>query len=258
MIKTIIQRPINIVASSCRSLVTPCHNSNVDFLDKYDPQQVSLLQEPLMVVDQHDRIIGRTTKKDAHLLANIESEPSLVHRAFSFFLFDISTVPSRLILQQRSTEKITYPNLWANTCCSHPLFTDDEVNGVDGVKHAVKRRVKIELGYELNLNLFYLTRIFYQARNIPDDGIFGESEIDYIIVGKCKQNTPLDFKINKNEVQQLRAVTLEECEDLVKQGVTTPWFTRIVQEGLLAKWWSTVDKQELNKDAETSNEIIQL
>ncbi|CAF1058095.1 unnamed protein product [Rotaria sordida] len=262
MIKSIIQCPINIIVSSYRNLSSLVKHQNLDFLDKYDPQQVSLLYEPLMIVDQNDRIIGQTTKKDAHLLSNIESEQSLIHRAFSFFLFDNSTFPSRLILQQRSSEKITYPLLWANTCCSHPLYNDIEINGINGVKHAVIRRIKYELGYEYDLDLIYLTRIFYQARNIPDDGIFGESEIDYIIIAKHKQNSQLnllnDFKINKNEVKHIKAMTLKECEDLVEQGVTTPWFTRIVREGLLAKWWSAFDRQELNKDSQASDEIIRL
>jgi isopentenyl-diphosphate delta-isomerase len=255
MIKSILQRPLNIVSTSCRTL---SNNSTIDFLNKYDPQQVALLNEPLMVVDQQDHIIGEISKKDAHLLSNIEGEKSLVHRAFSFFLFDNSTSPSRLILQQRSTEKITYPSLWANTCCSHPLYNNIEMQGIDGVKHAVIRRIKYELGYELDLDLIYLTRIFYQARNIPDDGIFGESEIDYIIIAKHKLDLLGDFRVNRNEVKEIKLATLKDCEDLVQQGVTTPWFTRIVQEGLLAKWWSALDKQELDEGVQQSDKIIQL
>jgi isopentenyldiphosphate isomerase len=129
------------------------------------------------------------------------------------------------------------------------------MNGIDGVKHAVIRRIKYELGYENDLDLIYLTRIFYQSRNIPDDGIFGESEIDYIILAKHKFNSKLDlltdFKLNNNEVKEIKSVTLKECENLVQQGITTPWFTKIVQKGLLAKWWSILDEQQ-------SDEIIQL
>jgi isopentenyl-diphosphate delta-isomerase len=237
-------------------------NPNLDFLDKYDPQQVTLLYEPLMIVDRQDRIIGQVTKKDAHLLSNIESKSSLIHRAFSFFLFDSSTKPSRLILQQRAPEKITYPTLWANTCCSHPLYNNTEINGINGVKHAVIRRIKYELGYQFDLDLIYLTRIFYQARNIPDDEIFGESEIDYIIIAKHKNDSKLDlvadFQLNRNEVQQIRSVTFDECTNLVQQGITTPWFSKIVQQGLLAKWWSAFDKEQIKNDGQQSDEIIQL
>jgi isopentenyl-diphosphate delta-isomerase len=48
----------------------------------------------------------------------------LLHRAFSVFLFDSQ---NRLLLQQRASEKITFPDMWTNTCCSHPLNTADEL-----------------------------------------------------------------------------------------------------------------------------------
>lgn len=51
-----------------------------------------------------------------HLMENINK--GLLHRAFSVFLFDSQ---NRLLLQQRATEKITFPDMWTNTCCSHPL-----------------------------------------------------------------------------------------------------------------------------------------
>jgi isopentenyl-diphosphate delta-isomerase len=31
------------------------------------------------------------------------------------------------LLQQRATEKITFPDMWTNTCCSHPLNTPSEL-----------------------------------------------------------------------------------------------------------------------------------
>ena len=48
----------------------------------------------------------------------------LLHRAFSVFLFDSQ---NRLLLQQRASEKITFPDMWTNTCCSHPLNTASEL-----------------------------------------------------------------------------------------------------------------------------------
>lgn len=43
----------------------------------------------------------------------------ILHRAFSVFLFDSK---NRLLLQQRAKSKITFPSVWTNTCCSHPLY----------------------------------------------------------------------------------------------------------------------------------------
>ena len=48
----------------------------------------------------------------------------------SAFLFDPE---GRLLLQQRSEKKITFPNCWTNTCCSHPIDNnEDERDGVNG------------------------------------------------------------------------------------------------------------------------------
>ena len=49
----------------------------------------------------------------------------LLHRAFSVFLFRPSD--GRLLLQRRADEKITFPGMWTNTCCSHPLAIKAEL-----------------------------------------------------------------------------------------------------------------------------------
>ena len=48
----------------------------------------------------------------------------LLHRAFSAFVF--RPLDGKLLLQQRATEKITFPDMWTNTCCSHPLDDFEE------------------------------------------------------------------------------------------------------------------------------------
>jgi isopentenyl-diphosphate delta-isomerase len=48
----------------------------------------------------------------------------LLHRAFSAFVFRPSD--GALLLQQRASEKITFPDMWTNTCCSHPLDDFEE------------------------------------------------------------------------------------------------------------------------------------
>jgi isopentenyl-diphosphate delta-isomerase type 1 len=49
----------------------------------------------------------------------------LLHRAFSVFLFDPDS--GKLLLQRRAKEKITFPDMWTNTCCSHPLAVRAEL-----------------------------------------------------------------------------------------------------------------------------------
>lgn len=112
-----------------------------------------------------------------HLMTNIDK--GLLHRAFSCFLFDDK---NRLLLQQRASEKITFPDMWTNTCCSHPLGIPGETgsnlpDSVDGVKRAAQRKLDHELGIKKEQVPFedfhFLTRIHYKA---PSDGKWGEHE----------------------------------------------------------------------------------
>ncbi len=112
-----------------------------------------------------------------HLMKNIND--GLLHRAFSVFLFDSQR---RLLLQRRATEKITFPDMWTNTCCSHPLGIPSETGSdvdaaVQGVRRAAQRKLYHELGIQpaqVPLDQFrFLTRIHYKA---PSDGKWGEHE----------------------------------------------------------------------------------
>ena len=103
----------------------------------------------------------------------------LLHRAFSVFLFNNQ---NQLLMQQRATEKITFPDMWTNTCCSHPLGVPGETGdtletAVMGVKRAAQRKLDQELGIkqeQIPLEKFqFLTRIHYLA---PSDGKWGEHE----------------------------------------------------------------------------------
>lgn len=107
----------------------------------------------------------------------------LLHRAFSVFLFDSQ---NRLLLQQRATEKITFPDMWTNTCCSHPLGIPGETGSnleesIEGVRRAAQRKLDQELGIQaaqVPIDDFrFLTRIHYVS---PSDGKWGEHESQFI------------------------------------------------------------------------------
>lgn len=40
-------------------------------LKNFDPEQVKLLEEECILVDEHDRPVGTISKKECHLMANI-------------------------------------------------------------------------------------------------------------------------------------------------------------------------------------------
>ncbi|CRK43503.1 hypothetical protein BN1723_016210 [Verticillium longisporum] len=151
---------------------------------------------------------------------------------------------NRLLLQQRASEKITFPDMWTNTCCSHPLGIPGEggaalADAVAGVKRAAQRKLEHELGIPIEqvpTELFrFLTRIHYKA---PSDGKWGEHEIDYILF--IKANVTLD--VNKNEVQATQYVSPDELKALFQDPklVFTPWF-KLICETMLFEWWAHLD-----------------
>jgi len=124
-------------------------------------------KDECLLVDEEDRVVGQASKYDCHRFTpeqvskgralqidrpsgrpaggvfgwrwwaqrcipfttpKIKQPRGLLHRAFSVFLFDAE---GRLLLQQRAASKITFPNVWTNTCCSHPLsgYKPSEVDG---------------------------------------------------------------------------------------------------------------------------------
>ncbi|XP_074049321.1 isopentenyl-diphosphate Delta-isomerase 1 [Macrotis lagotis] len=207
--------------------------------DHLDEQQVQLLAEMCILIDEDDNKIGADTKKNCHLNENIDK--GLLHRAFSVFLFNTE---NKLLLQQRSDAKITFPGCFTNSCCSHPLSNplEMEENNAIGVRRAAQRRLKAELGIPLDQivpeDFSYLTRIHYKAKS---DGIWGEHEIDYILF--VRKNVTLDP--NPNEIKSYCYVSKKELEELLKKAANdelkiTPWF-KIIAETFLFKWWDNLN-----------------
>ncbi|KAL1935820.1 hypothetical protein VTP01DRAFT_4960 [Rhizomucor pusillus] len=219
-------------------------------LKEYDEEQVRLMAEMCIVVDENDKRIGADTKKVCHLMENINK--GLLHRAFSVFLFDSQ---NRLLLQQRASEKITFPDMWTNTCCSHPLNTPSELVEEEqlGARTAAQRKLEHELGIKPEQvpleNFKFLTRIHYVA---PSDGMWGEHEIDYIFFIKAD----VDLAVNPNEVRDVKYVTPDELRAMFAQPdiPMTPWF-KLICNTFLFKWWDNIDDIEKEKDVDTIHKL---
>ncbi|KAF2209138.1 hypothetical protein CERZMDRAFT_114097 [Cercospora zeae-maydis SCOH1-5] len=223
-------------------------------LSGYNEEQVRLMAESCIVVDTNDRPLGAASKKDCHLMSNIDN--GLLHRAFSVFLFDGE---NRLLLQQRASEKITFPDRWTNACCSHPLSVSAEQgdgkmlsSAVRGVKRAAARKLMQELGipttYIRPESFKFLGRIHYKAAS---DGIWGEHEIDYILFLQAD----VTIKANANEVRDWKYVTMHELRTMLDgDGALnqfTPWFRLICRDALF-QWWDLLQEGRLEEQEEFS------
>ncbi|KAI9825335.1 MAG: isopentenyl-diphosphate delta-isomerase idi1 [Phylliscum demangeonii] len=214
-----------------------------DELSGYDEEQVRLMEEVCIAVDADDTPIGSADKKTCHLMTNIDQ--GLLHRAFSVFLFDSQ---NRLLLQQRATEKITFPDMWTNTCCSHPLGIPGETGSdfdtaIQGVRRAARRKLHHELGIrpeDVRLDeLRFLTRIHYKAAS---SGKWGEHEIDYILFMK----SDVTLAVNPNEVRDTRYVSAEELKAMFARADLpfTPWF-QLICNTMLFEWWDHLKRGSL-------------
>lgn len=222
----------------------------------HDSEQIKLMAENCIVLDYNDNAVGAATKKACHLMENINR--GLLHRAFSVFAFDAQ---GRLLLQQRAAEKITFPNLWTNTCCSHPLCVDDELGSSDSLKDkvagariAAARKLEQELGITVAESMtkgkfYFLNRIHYAA---PSNEPWGEHEIDYIFFYKVNADTELTVNPNPNEVQAIDWVTQNDLRAMFKNSKFefTPWF-RIICNSYLFPWWDQLtDLSKVENDSE--------
>ena len=191
-------------------------------LSELDSSQLEMMKEMCMAVDENDRVIDSVSKIDCHRGKGIR------HRAFSVLIFDSE---DRLLMQQRSSEKITFPGIWANSCCSHPLDIENE-NGdpVEGVIHASKRKMLQELGIPLevssNWEFNHIGRFEYSCR-WDDDWI--EHEIDHVLIVRASPS----LSINRNEIKDTKWLNHQEIIQMLegdnewKDAIVAPWFRMI-------------------------------
>ncbi|RYH31055.1 isopentenyl-diphosphate delta-isomerase [archaeon] len=222
------------------------------FWDPDGLSQKDLLHfDECILVDKDDTIIGHDTKYSAHLFSSNSPEAKL-HRAFSVFVFNNQ---GQLLLQQRAKSKVTFPLVWTNTCCSHPLFgctpnevdsaEDIETGRIPGMRAAAIRKLQHELGISsalINPNSFkFLTRIHYCAKDElgpESDKYWGEHEIDYILF--LQGDFP--YTPNPDEIETCKYVSKEELFSMLEDTKYrwSPWF-RVIANKFLRTWWDNLE-----------------
>lgn len=210
-------------------------------------------------VDNEDNILGPISKRDAHKWSSLEKGEGL-HRAFSVFLFDKE---DRLLLQRRSAEKITFPNLWANSCCSHPRFISSQMESqrdgslaekITGTQLGAIDRTEYELGIEVGTieptALRFGGRYLYKAQM---DASWGEYEMDYALF--CNE---FDGPINprESEVREIAWVSINELREWFQRAPEdfTPWFQLFIEKDALYNAWEALNsKNQIPEDTKIHN-----
>ena len=152
--------------------------------------------EVVVLVDEKNNVLGTMPKSSVHTAA------TPLHRGFSLFLFDRA---GRLLLQQRSHTKKTWPLVWSNSVCGHPTLDESNVE-------AAKRRLLLELG----MNATHIEEVAPYRYKFVRDGVM-ENEVCPILVGFTIEEP----KPNPEEVEAVRWVPWSDFFEEIKARPST-------------------------------------
>lgn len=161
---------------------------------------ISLSQEEVVLVDEKNTVLGTMPKSEVH------GAKTPLHRGFSLFLFNRE---GKLLLQQRSRTKKTWPLAWSNSVCGHPTLNESIID-------AARRRLLQELG----MRAAYIEEISPYRYTFTRDGVM-ENEICPILVG-FSDGSP---ESRSDEVEAIRWVDWQEFleEIKVRPGTYSEW-----------------------------------
>lgn len=179
-----------------------------------------MIAEHVVLVDEKNNVLGTADKDTVH------SFNTPLHRGFSVFLFNKL---GKLLLQQRSHKKKTFPGVWSNSCCGHPHVGEE-------VGQAAKRRLGDELGIEVEDFEVVLPDFRYKAEQ---DGL-RENELCPVLVATTNQEP----KINNEEVENTKWMSWEKFMIMVKKNDAT------------LSSWAKEEARELNKNKKFRNLLL--
>lgn len=134
-----------------------------------------------------------------------------LHRAFSVYVF--RKKGKEILIQKRSTKKMLWPEIWANSCCSHPL--EDESPEVAG-----RRRLHEEMGFICPMKS--VCSFVYRAEDPSKRGV--EHEYVTILLGLADDDVAV--KPDPDEVAEWKWIPVEELREDMKLHPSryAPWF----------------------------------
>ena len=170
----------------------------------------TLADEQVVLVDADGTPIGAMDKSRVH------TADTPLHLAFSCYAFDSE---GRMLLTRRALGKRTWPGVWTNTCCGHP--TPGE-----GLEDAIRRRLRFELGVEIESLRVVLPGFRYRA--IAPDGIV-ENEVCPVFFAQLRSEP----RAAPDEVMEWRWTSVADFLTVADAApfVLSPW--SVMQAGEL-------------------------
>ncbi|MFI5709313.1 isopentenyl-diphosphate Delta-isomerase [Kribbella sp. NPDC051620] len=177
----------------------------------------------VVLVDGDGRAIGTEAKATVHHAA------TPLHLAFSSYVFDDR---GRVLLTQRAFGKRTWPGVWTNSCCGHPLPGES-------MESAVRRRLADELGLVAESVELVLPEFRYRA--VMPDGLV-ENELCPVFRVTCAGEPVADEA-------EVAAYEWVEWDDLTARADLSPWcelqLTELTALGPKPQNWPIADASRL-------------
>jgi isopentenyl-diphosphate delta-isomerase type 1 len=146
--------------------------------------------EIFVIVNEQDKILGYRPRYQCH------HDKNLIHRSVGVIIFNDR---GEILLQKRSMTKDTDPGLYTISVSGH-------VEKGETYKQAAKRELLEEIG--IHTKLKFAKRFIVKMKT--------ETEMEALYT--AEHNGP--FKINRNEIDEVRFFSLEQIKNMVSQFAT--------------------------------------
>ncbi|MFI6604363.1 isopentenyl-diphosphate Delta-isomerase [Nonomuraea sp. NPDC050536] len=159
-------------------------------------------EEHVVLVDGEGNAIGTAPKSSVH------GADTPRHLAFSSYVFDQD---GRVLLTRRAEHKITWPGVWTNSCCGHPLPGEP-------LDHAVARRLSYELGLEA-------ARVDLMLPNFAYRAVMGNGVVEHELCPVYRVQVSGPAIPNPDEVAEVVWMPWKEFTEGVRNGLLaiSPW-----------------------------------
>jgi len=144
------------------------------------------------LVDEDDKVIGKTNREEAH------KNNKIIHRSVIFFIFDKE---GRVFVNQRTANKKFFPEYWSIAFGGH-------VHSGESYDGAVVRECKEETGIEVKP--FFMGKIKIR---LPDES---ENSNVYGFIADKKLN------LDHSEIKQGKFMTMGDLEEKLKKDKFLP------------------------------------